>query len=58
MWCCRRMEISWTNCIRKEVLQTVKEDMSILQTIKTRKANLIGHIIEGKIKGRIEVTGR
>jgi len=52
------MEISWTNCIRKEVLQTVKEDMSILQTIKTRKANLIGHIIEGKIKGRIEVTGR
>jgi hypothetical protein len=70
MWCCRRMEkISWTIFVRKEeVLQRVKEDRNILQTIKTRKANLIGHIlhkncflkhvIEGKIKGRIEVTGR
>ena len=69
MWCCRRMEkISWTNCVRKEVLQRVKEDRNILQTIKTRKANWIGHIlcrncllkyvIAGKIKGRIEVTGR
>ena len=62
-------KISWTNCVRKEeVLQRVKEDRNILQTIKTRKANLIGHmlhrncllkhVIEGKIKGRIEVTGR
>jgi len=69
MWCCRRMEKNrWTNCVRKEEeLQRVK-DRNILQTIKTRKANLIGrmlhrncllkHVIEGKTKGRIEVTGR
>jgi hypothetical protein len=69
MWGCRRMEkISWTNCVRKEVPQRVKEDRNILQTIKTRTANLIDHMMhrkcllkhvnEGKIKGRIEVTGR
>jgi hypothetical protein len=70
MWCCRRMEkISWTDCVGKEEeLQRVKEERNILQTIKTRKANLIGHmlhrncllkhVIDGKIKGRIEVTGR
>ena len=69
MWCCRRMKISWTDDIRnEEVLQRVKEEGNILQTIKIRKANWIGHIlrrycllkhvIEGKIEGRIEVTGR
>jgi hypothetical protein len=68
MWCCRRMEISWTNCVGKEeVLQRVK-DRNILQTIKTRKVKLIGHmlhrncllkhVIEGKIEGRTEVSGR
>jgi len=46
----------------------VKEERNILQTIKRRKAKWIGHmlhrncllkhLIEGKIKGRIEVTGR
>jgi len=55
--------------VRNEVvLLTVKEQRNILHEISKRKANLIGHIlcincllqrvIEGKIKGGIEVTGR
>jgi hypothetical protein len=63
IWCWKRMEkISWTDHVRnKEVLLRVKEERNILQ------ANWIGHIlrrnclrqvIEGKIKGEIEVTGR
>jgi hypothetical protein len=70
MWCWRRMEkISWTDHVKnEEVLHTVKEERNILHTIKRRKANCIGHmlhrncllkhIIEGKIEGRIQVTGR
>jgi hypothetical protein len=70
MWCWRRMEkISWTDRVRnEEVLHRVKEDRDILHTIKRRKANWIGHIlrrncilkhvIEGKLEGRIEMTGR
>jgi hypothetical protein len=52
----------------EEVLHRVNVERSILQTIKRRKDNWIGHIlrkncllkhvIEGKIKGRINVTGR
>jgi hypothetical protein len=52
----------------ENVLLRVKEQRNILHEIRKRKANLIGHIlrrncllqlvIEGKIKGRIEVTGR
>jgi hypothetical protein len=52
----------------EEVLLRVKEQRNILHEIRKRKANSIGHIlrrncllrrvIEGKIKGRIEVTGR
>jgi hypothetical protein len=51
-----------------EVLHRVKEERNILHTIKRRKANWIGHIlrrncllkhvIEGKLEGRIEMTGR
>ena len=54
--------------INKEVLHKVKEETNIPHTIKRRKANLIGHIlhrnclvkhiIEGKIEGRIEASGR
>jgi hypothetical protein len=54
--------------MRNEVLSRVKEDMNILNTIKRRKANWIGHIlrgncllthvIEGKIERKIEVKGR
>jgi hypothetical protein len=70
MWCWRRMEkISWTDRVRnEEVLHRVKEERNILQTIERRKANWIGRIlrrncrlkqvIEGKIEGRIEMTGR
>jgi hypothetical protein len=38
------MEISWTDHERKEVV-IVKEEKSILQTIKIRKAKWIGHIL-------------
>jgi hypothetical protein len=70
MWCWRRMEkISWTDRVRNgEVLHRVKEERNIVHTIKRRKANWIGHIlrrncllkhvIEGKLEGRIEMTGR
>jgi hypothetical protein len=61
-------KISWTDHVRnEEVLLRVKEQMNILYEIHKRKTNLIGHIlrrncllqvvIEGKIKGGIEVTG-
>ena len=70
MWCWRRMEkISWTDHVRnEEVLLRVNEQRNILHEIRKRKANWIGHIlrrncllqqvIEGKIKGQIEVTRR
>jgi hypothetical protein len=70
MWCWRKMEkISLTEHVRKqEVLLTVKEQRNILHKISKGKADWIGHIlcrncllkrvIEGKIKGGIEVTGR
>jgi hypothetical protein len=67
--CWRRMEkISWTDHVRNEVLLRVKEQRSILHKISKRKANWICHIlgrncllqqvIEGKIKGGIEVKVR
>ena len=70
MWCWRRMEkISWADHVRnEEVLLRVNEQRSILHEIRKRKANWIGHIlrrncllqqvIEGKIKGQLEVTRR
>jgi len=52
----------------EEVLLRIKEQRNILYEISKRKANWIGHIlrrncllqrvIEGNIKGRLEVTGR
>jgi replicative superfamily II helicase len=47
MLCWRRMEkISWTDNMRnEEILQRVKEERNILQTIKRMKANWIGHIL-------------
>jgi hypothetical protein len=61
--------ISWTDRVRnEEVLLRVKEQRIILHEESKRKANWIGHIlrrncllqqvIEGKIKGGTEVTGR
>jgi hypothetical protein len=70
MLCWRRMEkISWTDHVRNdEVLLRVKEQRNILHEIRKRKANWVGHIlrrncllqrvIEGKIQGEVEVTGR
>jgi hypothetical protein len=62
-------KISWTELVRnEEVLLRVKEQRNILYEISKRRAIWIGHIlrrncllrqvIEGKIKGGIEVTGR
>ena len=70
MRCWRRMEkISWTDhVINEEVLFRVNEQRNILHEIRKRKANWIGHIlrrscllkqvIEGKIKGEMEVARR
>jgi hypothetical protein len=70
MWCWRRMEkIRWTyHMSNKEVLQRVKEEMNIVQTIKRRKAKWIGHflhrnsflkhVFEGNKEGMINMCGR
>jgi hypothetical protein len=61
-------KIIWTDRVRNEkVLLRVKEQRNILHEISKGKANSIGHIlgincllqqvIEGKLKGGIEVTG-
>jgi hypothetical protein len=63
------LKISLTDQVRNEdVLLGVKEQRNILQEIRKRKANWIGHILQincllqrvtkGKIQGGIEVTGR
>jgi hypothetical protein len=68
IWPRRRMEnIRWTDRVRKEDVLRVKKQRNILHEISKRKANWIVHIllrncllqrvIEGKIKGGIEVTG-
>ena len=54
--------------MRNEVLYRVKEERNALLTIKIRKTNwichilrrncLLKHVIDGKIEGKIEVTGR
>ena len=62
-------KISWTDHVRnEEVLLRVNEQRNILHEIIKRKSSWIGHIlrrncllqqvIEGKIKGQIEVTRR
>jgi hypothetical protein len=69
MWCWRKMQkISWTDRVINEVLQRVKEESNILQTIKRRNANWICHIFrrncllkyvfKGNIEESIAVTGR
>jgi len=70
MWCWRRMEkISWTDHVRnEEVLLRVNGQRNILHEIRKREANWIDHIlrrscllkqvIEGKIKGEMEVARR
>jgi hypothetical protein len=70
MWYWRRMdEIIWTDHVRnEEVLQKVQEERNVLKKTKRRKASwiarilhrkcLLKHLMDGKIEGKIEVTGR
>jgi hypothetical protein len=70
MWRWSRMEtINRTGRVKNErILQKVMEEGNIRQTVKRRKANWIGHIlstncllkhvIEGTIRGKIEVSRR
>ena len=62
-------KISWTDHVRnEEVLLRVNEQRNILHEIRKRKVNWVGHIlrrncllkqvIEGKIKGEMEVARR
>ena len=62
-------KISWTDRVRnKEAVHRVKEERNDLHTRKRRKDSWIGHmlrrncllkqVIEGKIKGRIELKRR
>jgi hypothetical protein len=68
--CWRKMEkICWSDHLKyKDVLQRVKEDRNILQTIKRRKADWISnisrgnctlkHVIKGNIEERVEMKRR
>ena len=60
MWYLKRMEkISWTDRARnEEVLQGVKKERNILQAIKRRKANLIGHILRRNCLLRHVIRGK
>jgi len=69
MWCWKRLKFSWDDrVINEEVSHRVKEDRRLLHAIKRRQADWIGrtlrmnclleNFIEGKIKVRIQVTGR
>ena len=62
-------KISWIDHVRnEEVLLRVNEQRNILREIRKRKANWIGHVlrrncllkqvIEGKIKGEMDVARR
>jgi hypothetical protein len=63
------MEISWIDRVtNEEVLKRVKEEINVIQRIKRKKADWIGHLlrrncllkhfIEGNKEIMIEVTGR
>jgi hypothetical protein len=61
-------KMSWTDRVKNEVLDRVKEERNILRTIERRKANWIGHILrrnclvkhisEEKLDESIEMTRR
>ena len=62
-------KISWTDHVRnEELLRRVKEERNTIHKIKRKKVDwidhilrgdcLLNHVIEGKIEGRIEMTGR
>jgi len=63
------MEISWIDRVKNDkALHRAREEGNIVHTMKRRKADWIGHIlrtncllkqvIEGKLEGRIEITGK
>ena len=62
MWVWRKMEkISWTKHVsNEEVLMMVEEERSLLDTIKIRQKNWVGHLLRGDslqkeiIEGRLE----
>jgi hypothetical protein len=57
MWCCRKMEISWTDHVRnEEVLHRVERN--IIHTVKRRKAIWIGHILCRNCLFRHIITGK
>jgi hypothetical protein len=62
-------KINWIDPVRnEEILHRITEEKDILRSVKIRKDKCICHIIhrncplkyviEGKVEGRIEVTGR
>jgi hypothetical protein len=61
-------KMRWTDRVISEELHRIKEKRNIVYRVKRRKAKLIGpilcrkcrlrYVIEGKIKGITEVTGR
>ena len=69
MWICRRMErVKWTDKIKNEVvLERVGEGRTMLELIKKRKRNCLGHwlrknclqkdALEGMVNGK-KVRGR
>lgn len=65
MLCRRRMErISWTDCMKSEVLHTDKEERIIIHTMKQGKENWICHnfhrsyLLKHAIKGELKGMGR
>jgi hypothetical protein len=59
-WCWWRVKkISWTDLLRnEEVLQIVKKERNILQTIKRRKANWLGYMLRRNCLLKHEVEGK
>ena len=65
-WCWRRMEmISWADRLRNEIFERVKEERNNLHKIHWRKvwshsawSCLLKRVTQGKIEGRIKVTGK
>src|SRR6218665_2744564 len=60
MWIWRRMErISWTeHRTNEELLKKVEEKRSLMDIIRTRQKNLIGHILRGNSLQRVIMEGR
>jgi len=60
MWIWRRMEkISWTKHVtNEEVLNLVEEKRSLVDTVKTRQKNWIGHLLRGDSLQRDIMEGR